>query len=440
MPLLILLTALVPVLPPLPAALLAAGVLLCVPVALARTRHAGLALVVQGALPMLVTCGGALGMTSLTTGERFLLGVWPLVLHTLLGLPLAALVRRAGSRPRHWAAGMILLDVLAGQEGLWRSGADAASLALALPLNPVVWCGPLTGAALLLLLGALLAQRRWRPAALLGTVTLLTVLVPWPAGGGETRRVQVVQGGEVWSAGQPPVTPEVAGRRTRHLAAWIPRTPATVTLLPEQAVLQPHLRGVPLDPPLPFPRGTIYGAIETTSLDRFNAAFLVGETRALRRKVLLVPLQESRELRAGRGDQADPVLLPGGVRASLRICLEALYPHNLRQARQRGAQLLLVPTNTTDATAFRWQATAVRAAARAVALPVLISNERGHSLIQDVDGRVLRAAGWGRPQALTATVQLAGPLTPFVLWGEWPLLLCGGALLLRSAKPSRPAA
>ncbi len=197
----------------------------------------------------------------------------------------------------------------------------------------------------------------------------------------------------------------------------------------------------------------------------YNATFLLqAHSRTIRdyRKIRLVPFgeyiplsgyfPELKKLNLGQGNfdagtemkvyqiplkclangQTDSTLYFNSV-----ICYESTFPEIIRNAAQKGSELLVIVSN--DAWFGRTSAPYLHAEIarfRAIEnhLPVVRSANTGVSLIIDPNGRELRRLGFGKEGYLVASVPQGRPDTFFVRFGNWvgivSVILSSGLLLI----------
>jgi apolipoprotein N-acyltransferase len=131
---------------------------------------------------------------------------------------------------------------------------------------------------------------------------------------------------------------------------------------------------------------------------------------------------------------------PAGPLGTL-VSFEVFYANRSRTSVRAGAQLLIVPTNTSSYAAAQIPTQEVAAdAIQAVETgrDLVQSAPTGYSSVVDQRGRVLQRSVLGRPQFLTATVALRRGFTPYDHLGDLPiLLLSAGALVVSWARQRR---
>lgn len=139
----------------------------------------------------------------------------------------------------------------------------------------------------------------------------------------------------------------------------------------------------------------------------------------------------------GPGPRLVPV--PGG-RVGTPISYEVTFPRIVRGFAARGAQAIVVPTNTSsfgpDAATAEQQLLSTRMRARELGLWVVQSAPSGISAVVDASGRVVARTDLYEATVLRGSIRLAPASTPFARWGEGPVvLLAFGAALLAASPP-----
>ncbi|WP_370465522.1 apolipoprotein N-acyltransferase [Mariprofundus sp. NF] len=119
-----------------------------------------------------------------------------------------------------------------------------------------------------------------------------------------------------------------------------------------------------------------------------------------------------------------------GIRYGSLICYESLFPEQTRLRVQNGAQVLVNVTNdawygTTPAAWQHFQAARMRAVESGRYL--LRAANTGVTAIIGPDGKVRNSAPWWTKTALVGEFRLSEAITPYVRWGDAPLL---GLLIL----------
>ena len=115
------------------------------------------------------------------------------------------------------------------------------------------------------------------------------------------------------------------------------------------------------------------------------------------------------------------------------VSFEVFYADRSHTSVREGAELLVVPTNTSSYTTAQVPTQEVAAdAVQAVETgrDLVQSAPTGYSSVVDHRGQVRQRSVLGRRQVLTATVALRRGLTPYDHWGDLPVLLLAAAALL----------
>ncbi|MGH2658303.1 MAG: apolipoprotein N-acyltransferase [Actinomycetota bacterium] len=139
---------------------------------------------------------------------------------------------------------------------------------------------------------------------------------------------------------------------------------------------------------------------------------------------------------------SDPRLLPvPGGRVGTPISYEVTFPRIVRAFANRGAEAIVVPTNTssfgaTAATAEQ-QLLSTRMRARELGLWLVQSAPSGISAIVEPGGRVVARTDLYESTILRGSIRLAASSTPFARWGEGPVVLLAIGAALASAIPQR---
>ncbi len=122
---------------------------------------------------------------------------------------------------------------------------------------------------------------------------------------------------------------------------------------------------------------------------------------------------------------------PAGPLGTL-VSFEVFYAGRSRTSVRAGAELLIVPTNTSSYGTAQVPTQEVAAdAVQAVETgrDLVQSAPTGYSTVVDQRGRVLQRSVLGRRQVLTATVALRRGFTPYDHWGDLPVLLLAAVAL-----------
>jgi apolipoprotein N-acyltransferase len=126
------------------------------------------------------------------------------------------------------------------------------------------------------------------------------------------------------------------------------------------------------------------------------------------------------------------------------VSFEVFYANRSRTSVRAGAELLIVPTNTSSYATSQVPAQEVAAdAVQAVETgrDLVQAAPTGYSAVIDRSGDVLQRSVLGRPQVLRATVALRRGYTPYDHWGDLPILVAAAGALaagwLRSWRAGR---
>jgi apolipoprotein N-acyltransferase len=115
------------------------------------------------------------------------------------------------------------------------------------------------------------------------------------------------------------------------------------------------------------------------------------------------------------------------------ICYESLFPEQARHRVKHGAQVLVNITNdawygTTPAAWQHFQAARMRAVE--TGRYVLRAANTGISAVINPHGQVTSTAPWWTKTIVKGTYRLSAVETPYVRWGDWPLLVCLSILVI----------
>jgi apolipoprotein N-acyltransferase len=341
---------------------------------------------------------------------------------------------------------------------------------LATPLAGLAPVGGVLLVSLAVALGATLASAAvvlWRNAARRrAALAAALAMVPWVAGAGlarvawvdegDTRTVALVQGnidqGVKWD---PAESRRIIGT---YVALSEPHWDADLLVWPEAAVTEfEHeatglleeldargrrtgtavVLGIPHAERMPDGRIELHNAVRVVG---------AGDGRYLKRR--LVPFGEYVPLEGllrgliaffdlptshmAPGPDGQPLLDIGGLRAAMAICYEVVYP-DLVRADAANADVLMTVSNDT------WFGRSIgplqhleMAQMRALENGrwLLRATNNGVTAIVDVHGRVRERLPQFAAGVLRGTWRSASGTTPFTRYGELPLALCGGLLLL----------
>jgi apolipoprotein N-acyltransferase len=364
--------------------------------------------------------------------------------------------------------------------GIFLGQADGPLLALAriggpLLLTAAVWAGGVGVATVVC--GLRRSRPPDRPAARWGAVILaglaLVVLVGAvaPDGGAPVHfvRVAAVQGGgrRGLNKAQVPASTvfEAQVSATRLLPARAPR--AALVLWPEDVIsLSAPLRGsrqadVMAQTARRLHTTLIAGVTQPASPTTFLNEIVVwapdGRIVGTFEKVHRVPFGEYVPYRSFISHLADlsgvPTdAVPGHGSGLLRtpvgplgtlVSFEVFYANRSRTSVRAGAQLLIVPTNTSSYATGQIPTQEVAAdsiQAVETGRDLVQSAPTGYSTVVDQRGQVWQRSVLGRPQVLTATVPLRRGFTFYDHLGDLPFLLAAGATLVAGWRRQRRAA
>jgi apolipoprotein N-acyltransferase len=308
----------------------------------------------------------------------------------------------------------------------------------------------------------------------IGLGALVVVGSVSPDGGRAVRseRVALVQGGGVRGLSKEQVSPATVFRAqvAASLALLRHRSRLQLVLWPEDVIaLAGPLRGSDEDSIMglfatELHTTVVAGVTEPASGSRFRNEIVAwgpnGKIVAHFEKVHRVPFGEYVPFRAFVSHLADlsavsTDAIPGQGSGLLRtpagplgtlVSFEVFYAGRSRESVRAGAQLLIVPTNTSSYAA-------AQVPTQEVAADIIQAVETGRDLVQAAPtgfstvvtqrGAVTQRSMLGRQQVLTATVAMRRGFTPYDHWGDLPvlLLLLGalGAGWLRQRRRSRQA-
>jgi apolipoprotein N-acyltransferase len=309
---------------------------------------------------------------------------------------------------------------------------------------------------------------RRRPAAwgLVSVVALVALSVPFGphSSEGSTLDVAIVQG-------NVPLPPEPASpERTAQvlsdhvaLTRTIPPGSVDVVIWPEGVVdlagPRPSI-GAPAPHPLAelatsLDAWFLAGLVSDADLARFRNSVLSvtpsGSVAGVYDKQHAVPFGEYvpwrrylgfiSALRAVTKDMVpggDPRLVPvPGGRVGTPISYEVVFSRIVRGFAARGAQAIVVPTNTSsfgsDAATAEQQLLSTRMRAVELGLWVVQSSPSGISAVVDPSGQVVARTGLYKATILRGSIKLAPASTLFARWGEGPVVLLAAAVALLAA-------
>ena len=391
--------------------------------------------------------GRALGFVGAFTLAEALRLTWPFG-----GLPLGGVFLGQTDGP------LVELARLGGPlgvtAGVFAGGVALATLATAVRARPGELAGPSFAGPAVVLAGLFAA---------------VVVGAAAPDGGAAVRtlRVALVQGGGQRGVSREDVPPVSVYRAQLAATSGIAGSRADLVVWPEDVVaLDQPLAGSPQADTLSHVarrlRATLLvGVTEPASSNTFRNEVVVwgptGRVVASFEKVHRVPFGEYVPDRsffahfaslAGVPEDAVPgtgtglVHTPAGP-LGLMVSFEVFYANRSRPSVRAGAQLLVVPTNTSSYSTSQVPAQEL-AAARVQAVQtgrdLVQAAPTGYTAVVTQRGVVVRRSVLGRRQIVTATVALRDGMTPYDRWGDLPVLvLAAGALgagWLRQARSS----
>ena len=249
------------------------------------------------------------------------------------------------------------------------------------------------------------SPRRWQRPASVGTVTPPPTLVLWPED-------VIALAGPLRGSSQSRQMSQMARRLHTTLAAGVTE-PASATTFRNEIVVW-------------APDGRIVGTFEKVHRVPF------GEYVPYRSLIAHVADLSGVPLDAVPGHGTGLLRTPAGPLGIL-VSFEVFYADRSHTSVREGAELLIVPTNTSSYTTAQVPTQEVAAdAVQAVETgrDLVQSAPTGYSTVVDHRGQVRQRSVLGRRQVLTATVALRRGLTPYDHWGDLPVLLLAAAALL----------
>lgn len=358
--------------------------------------------------------------------------------------------------------------------GVFLGQADGPLLQLAriggpLLLTAGVWAGGVGVATLVVGIRRSRVATAGRGAIVLGGLGLLVLLgAVVPDGGPPLRSIEValVQGGGqrgVSKAQVDPATVFTAQVRATQALAAQGRSPAMV-LWPEDVIaLSGPLRGSAEDRFMAqlarhLHATVIAGVTEPAGPRSFRNEIVVwapnGRIVDTFEKVHRVPFGEYIPYRslishlanvaavptdAVPGHDSGLLRTPAGPMGAL-VSFEVFYANRSRTSVRAGAELLIVPTNTSSyATAQVPTQEVAAGAVQAVQTgrDLVQAAPTGYSTVVTQRGVVLQSSVLGRREVLTATVPLRRGFTPYDHWGDLPVLIAAALLLLAGWQQAR---
>ncbi len=336
-------------------------------------------------------------------------------------------------------------------------------------LSAGVWAGGAGAATLVVGLGRSRTALSGRGGLILGGLVLLVLLAAVvPDGGPPLRTVSMtlVQGGGRRGVSKEQVDPATV------FAAQVGATPTaaahgrspSVVLWPEDVIsLSGPLRGSAQDRVMAqlarhLHATVIAGVTEPAGPRSFRNEIVVwapnGRIVDTFEKVHRVPFGEYIPYRSLISHLADVSAvptdaIPGHASGLLRtpagpfgtlVSFEVFYANRSRTSVRAGAELLVVPTNTSSYATAQVPTQEVAAdAVQAVQTgrDLVQAAPTGYSTVVTQRGVVLQRSVLGRPQVLTASVPLRRGFTPYDHWGDLPVLVAAALLLLAGWRRAR---
>jgi len=312
------------------------------------------------------------------------------------------------------------------------------------------WFGVYGAAALPALIAAtlvLLSMRRWRPAAAGLTISLLLVLLaPAPfSATGDSYSATLVQGNipqdKKWDSAFVDETMQ------RYAALSATAADSSDIIIWPEAAIPFFLERAPgwnswLDAQVEsWQTPLLFGGLKLTGSSTAQNGLLAADpglgTRQFAGKQHLVPFGEYvpswipflhtlvPEIADFRPADDSGVITVRGHRYGALICYESLFPEQARSRAVNGAQVLVNITNdawygTSPAAWQHMQAARMRAVENGRYL--LRAANTGITAVIAPDGRITASLPWWTTDTLTASYQLSDQQTPYMRWGDWPLL------------------
>ncbi len=188
--------------------------------------------------------------------------------------------------------------------------------------------------------------------------------------------------------------------------------------------------------------------LDRSDWDYYNAVISLDEPGAFYYKVHLVPFGEYLPLRdwlasalsflpvpqadftAGRSDQ--PLLQAAGYPVGTSICYEIAFGEELIHALPQAAFLINVSNDAWfgDSLAPHQHEEMARMRARETERYLLRATNTGVSAIIDADGEIAAQSEQFKTQSISHSVQPRAGATPYVRWGNWPVVVLSLVLLV----------
>jgi apolipoprotein N-acyltransferase len=299
------------------------------------------------------------------------------------------------------------------------------------------------------------AARSLATAGLVCAVAAAGALAPDGGAGTGTVRAALVQGGGARGLTQEEVSPSTVYHAQLAATSQV-RPPVQLVLWPEDVIALPGpLAGSPEEATMSRLARALHttlvaGVTEDVGATRFlNKAVAWGPSGSVvyeYEKIHRVPFGEYVPLRglfehladlsavprdAIPGTQPNVMRTPAGT-LGVMVSYEVFFSYLGRTGVRGGAQLLVVPTNTSSYATGQMPAQEV-AASRLRAIEggrdLLQAAPTGYSAVIDNRGRVLARSSLGSRRVILASVERRSGTTVYVRLGDWPLVLLAVAAL-----------
>ena len=188
--------------------------------------------------------------------------------------------------------------------------------------------------------------------------------------------------------------------------------------------------------------------LDTDSWDYYNAVVTLGSEQAFYYKQHLVPYGEYLPLRWLIGSTLDALAVPNadfssggkgqtllnaaGVPVSTSLCFEVVFGEQIIRDLPEAALLVNVSNDAWfgDSLAPHQHLEMARMRARETGRPMLRATNTGISAVIDAAGNITTRSAQFEEAVVTATVQPRQGATPYVMVGNWPVLLISALLVL----------
>jgi apolipoprotein N-acyltransferase len=334
--------------------------------------------------------------------------------------------------------------------------------------GPLLGFAPLLGVygvgwLLALSAGLLVWVLRGRGAARVGGASALVLLwilgsglsqLHWSEPAGPPLRATLVQGNIPQELKWQPA--QQRGTLERYVALTREHLDSDVVVWPETAIpaFYDEVQGEFLGPLRQELKGHEVALITGVPvLDRsrwryFNAVISLQQPGRFYYKVHLVPFGEYLPLRDwlaealdflpvpeadfSSGDPQQPLLTAAGYPFGASICYEVAFGEQLIGALPEAAFLVNVSNDAWfgDSLAPHQHLEMARMRARETERALLRATNTGISAIIDADGQLLARTRQSHAEAVSATIEPRTGATPYVRWGNWPVVVVAAALML----------